>query len=78
MDHIYWIIKTTTAANFCARITSQAAGLAYGYDFRETFLNIFILVFHVNHGGDGNKNVGKQYTLNAGWGEGGATSHTFS
>ena len=49
-----------TAANFYARVTSQAAGLVYGCDFRETFMNSFILVFHVNHGGDGNKHVGKQ------------------
>ena len=48
MDRIYWIIKTTTAANFCARITSQAARLAYGCDFRDTVIDIFILVFHVN------------------------------
>ena len=60
MDRIYWIIKTTTAANFCARITSQAIGLAFCCNFRETFMNIFILVFHVNHDGYGNKNVGKQ------------------
>ena len=59
MDRIYWIIKTTTAANFCARITTQEAGLAYGCDFRETFLNIFIPAFLVNHG-HGNKDVAKQ------------------
>ena len=38
-------------------------GLLYGYNFRETFLNIFILVFNINHGGNGNKNVAKQKGL---------------
>ena len=60
MDRIYWNIKTTTAANIFARIASQAAGLSYDCDFRETFLNIFVLVFRVNRGDDGNKNVTKK------------------
>ena len=58
------IIKTTIAENIFGRITSLfqslAAGLADGCGFRETFLKICILVFIVNHGGDGNKNVAKQ------------------
>ena len=60
MDRIYWIIKTTTAANFGACITSQAADLTYGCEYCYKVNKIFIVVFHVNHGGDGNKNAGKQ------------------
>ena len=47
MESIYWTIKTTTAAIFCTRITctSQAACLAHGCDFRETFWNIFTQTF---------------------------------